>query len=330
MLHIVLLILKIIGIILGTLLGILLLGLCLALFVPLRYQFEAERAEGEGRPPIEVQAKFTWLLHFINVKIRYPAEVYVRARILFITVFRLPKKAKAEKTKKQKEPKERGREQEIPEEENPEPDSRPEELKKESREEEEILSSAVLEEKSGQESPEPGQEPEPANTGKQKKKRSLQSVIATFKAKILKICALIQNIWYTLKGICDKIKTIWENIDYYLTVLKGDAFRESFALCKEELGAVFSYIRPRKIKAELIIGMGDPASTAQILSYYGMLYPLLGDCVSVTPDFDEKRIEGTVFIKGKVKLFTFVKAAVRIYFNKDIRKLLKLFKKEDV
>jgi len=98
----------------------------------------------------------------------------------------------------------------------------------------------------------------------------------------------------------------------------------------DELFSIFSYIRPRKFQADLTIGMDDPAAMGKILSYYGMLYPLIGSCVNVIPDFERKRMEGTVFIKGKIRLFNFIKAALRIYFNKDIRKLLKLFKKEDL
>ena len=33
--------------------------------------------------------------------------------------------------------------------------------------------------------------------------------------------------------------------------------------------------RPRKFQADLTVGMDDPAATGKILSYYGMLYPLI-------------------------------------------------------
>ena len=94
MLHIVLLILKIIGMILGTLLAVLLVGLCVALFVPVRYRIEARRSEAEGAPPIEAEGSVTWLLHFVNIRFQYPADVYLRARLFLFTVFRLPPKQK--------------------------------------------------------------------------------------------------------------------------------------------------------------------------------------------------------------------------------------------
>ena len=94
MLHIILLILKIIGIVLSCIIGILILAAVCVLFVPVRYKIKVVREEGEGNPPVIAWAKVTWLLHLLNVLVRYPSKVTVRARILIFTVFRLPEKEK--------------------------------------------------------------------------------------------------------------------------------------------------------------------------------------------------------------------------------------------
>lgn len=302
MLHILLLILKIIGITIGILLGILVLGLCLALFVPVHYQITASRTEGEGNPPIEATAKITWLLHFINVKIKYPAEVYLKARIMFIPIFQLPPKLKKEKRSKDKPDKLK---KQKPEKNNTKKDNA------------EIKNSEVIK----------ATEPTKEERVSDKEKESLWTKICNFFAKI---CQFFQNIRYTIIGIYDKIKKIRENIEYYLGILQSDTFKQAFALCKEELAAVFRYIKPRKFNAELTIGMEDPATTGKLLSYYGILYPYIGNHVTVIGDFENKRFEGNVFIKGKIKLFTILRAGIRIYFSKDIRKLLKLFNKEEL
>ena len=336
MLHIVLLILKIIGMILGTLLAVLLVGLCVALFVPVRYRIEARRSEAEGAPPIEAEGSVTWLLHFVNIRFQYPADVYLRARLFLFTVFRLPPKQKRKESGRgrngRKNKKGRGG------------DRKERRIGSSSVEEGQDAGNAE-ETRSGEntEGTQGGENPEQTNDGnikeermpsektisvsEEEKKRSLAEKI---KAVLERIRKFFQNIWYTLTGICDKIKTIWENIEYYMDVIRSDTFQKAFSLCREELYSIFSYIRPRKFQADLIIGMDDPAATGKILSYYGILYPFIGGHVNIVPDFDRKRIEGSVLIKGKVRLFTFIKAALRIYFSKDIRKLLSLFKKEDI
>ncbi|MDD6811388.1 MAG: DUF2953 domain-containing protein [Lachnospiraceae bacterium] len=322
MLHIILLILKIIGIVLGVLLGTVLLVLCMALFVPVHYQIEAKRTEGEGNPPIEAAAKITWLLHFINLKVSYPAEVYLKARVMIFPIFQLPPKPQKEKRKKAAKQKE-----------NTESESR----KKTDREKtaEETKETDHGKEMSGTDKTVEREQtltkdaswnetvcPETENESKSLWERVLQF--------FHKVIQFFQNIRYTIAGICAKIKEICENIEYYLNVIKSDTFQKAFLLCKNELGDVFRYIMPRRLNADITVGMEDPATTGQILSYYGILYPLIGNHVTVTGDFEKKRLEGQIFIKGKIKLFKLLKAGIRIYFNKDIKRLLKLFKKEEL
>ena len=330
MLHILLLILKIIGIIIGVLLGIVVLGIALALFVPVRYSVEASRTEGEGNPPVEVKAKVSWLLHLVNVKVCYPSESWLRARILFITVFKLPKKkdtsSKTRGEKKKKAAKSAKAKPVKGADEAAESKTAAEEAKVTDTPQ---IKGEIPADEPTHASPEEDKVPEePEKTESSKKKRKHPKF--SIKGLWEKICKFFQNIYYTITGICDKIKMIRENIEYYLNILQSDTFKTSYELCKDELRSIFSYIKPRKFQADVIIGLDDPASTAKILSYYGILYPFVGNHVTVVPDFDKKRMEGTVIIKGKIKLFTFIKAAVRIYFNKDIKRLIKLFMKEDV
>lgn len=316
MLHIVLLILKIIGIVLGVLVGVLLLAIGLVLFVPVRYRIEATRTEGEGNPPVEAKARITWLLHFINVRVFYPAEVYLKARVLFFTVYRFPpkeKKAKKEKVAagtKQKNKSNVEKEKKFAEDSHTTTyENKADEKKSQSSENVENKNHTEADREEEQVRDEPPK--------------------LSIKEKIIKIKEIFQNIWYTLKRICDRIKSVFENFEYYLDVLKSDTFKQAYSLCKDEISSVLSYIKPRKLEADLIIGMDDPAATGQILSYYGILYPIVGHHVTVVGDFDKKRLEGSLLVVGKIKIFTLIKAAIRIYFNKDIRALLKLFNKED-
>ena len=317
MLHIVLLILKIIGIILGALLTVLLIGLCIALFVPVRYQIEAGRTEAEGAPPIEASVKITWLLHLINIRIRYPADVYLRVRIFLFTIFRLPQERKKERGRKVSGKKkndkeeaagkrnrkdaenEHGRSQEVEGGRNAESSQSLEGgwnaessqsleggRNAESSQSLEDVGKAASVRSEAQKSTaaesiqklESVQEP-----GREKQKIPF---LKKLKKKLVQIRRIFQKIWYTLTGICDKIKAIWENIEYYTDILRSDTFKQAFSLCKDELFSIFSYIRPRKFQADLTIGMDDPAAMGKILSYYGMLYPLIGSCVNVIPDFE--------------------------------------------
>lgn len=335
MLHIVLLVLKIIGIILLCILGILLLGIVCVLFVPVRYKIELDREEGEGKPPSVVRAKITWFLHLLNILIRYPAEVSVRVRILFFTIFRIPKKSKHSKAPEQDTTKDTQTDnqthvkesaiseeqisaKDLPQTEAPIPESEPLQT-------EEAIPDTPSQAKEQTSVAEPLQ-PDKQDSLKEKCHKILEKI----KNFIRKIKELFQNIQYTIEHFCDRIKSISNQIEYYKGIITSDIFQQSFQLCKGELFSIMKSLKPQKFKADVIVGMDDPATTAQILAIWGMLYPIIGEHVNVAGDFEQNRIEGHVLIKGKIKVFTFVRAVIRIYFNKDSRKLIQLLKKEAV
>lgn len=69
MLHILLLILKIIGITVVVLLGLVMLVLCILLFAPIRYQVKAETSDGMKN--LKVVAKASWILYLATAKYIY-------------------------------------------------------------------------------------------------------------------------------------------------------------------------------------------------------------------------------------------------------------------
>lgn len=145
---------------------------------------------------------------------------------------------------------------------------------------------------------------------------------------IQKFWGLLKNIRYTIQSIYDKIRNIIHHIRYYYKVLRSDLFHRTWEKCSKEALHLLKSIAPRKVKGYLHIGMEDPATTGQILGYYGMLYPLIGGHIDVIPDFDQVILEGTLKIRGHITLFQAVRTACIIYFNKDLRKLIKLLKRE--
>ena len=343
MVHIVLLVLKIIGILLACIVGVVLLLLLAALFVPVRYRLRVARTEGEGAPPAVVYAKVSWLLHFINILVRYPAEVTVRARLGLITVFRIPQK---EKNAKKEKPEKKNKAQEAQE-----PEKQPEQTREQEKEQEQERESALGTNNTPQESgagiggqssensvyageqssennadaieqsredttdtEEQGQENAaalqaastdtdsgetpadgpPPETEADEAAGGRLGILGRIRRIVRQIRKFFQNIQYTIGKLCDKIKNTLQNIEYYRKLLESDAFRQSFALCREELAWIFRKLKPRRLEADLIVGMADPAATGQVLAVYGMLYPMIGGNVRVVGDFDseKRRIAG--------------------------------------
>ena len=293
-LTVLLLILKILGIVLLVFLGILLALLLIVLFVPVRYQGSGYREEGDP-VPMHVQLKVTWLLHLVRVSFIYPEEAFLKVKVLFFQI--LPAKEKKKKASNKKEA----------------DGKKPKTDKKE-------VGSDVSDTTSDQKIPDEGNAAD--EDGGDDRRTLLDFVRKLFSA--------IRNIKYTIRKIYDKINHIIHNIRYYIKILQTESFKRAFVLCREQLLRLMKIVLPRKVSGTFTIGMEDPAATGQILSIYGILYPLIGDSITVIPDFEKPVMEGSFRFKGKITAFTLIRIAAKIYFDKDLKRVICLFKKEAV
>lgn len=293
-LTVLLLILKILGIVLLVLLGILLALLLIVLFVPVRYQGSGYREEGDP-VPMHVQLKVTWLLHLVRVSFIYPEEAFLKVKVLFFQI--LPAKEKKKKASNKKEA----------------DGKKPKTDKKE-------VGSDVSDTTSDQKISDEGNAAD--EDGGDDRRTLLDFVRKLFSA--------IRNIKYTIRKIYDKINHIIHNIRYYIKILQTESFKRAFVLCREQLLRLMKMVLPRKVSGTFTIGMEDPAATGQILSIYGILYPLIGDSITVIPDFEKPVMEGSFRFKGKITAFTLIRIAAKIYFDKDLKRVICLFKKEAV
>ena len=293
-LTVLLLILKILGIVLLVLLGILLAFLLIVLFVPVRYQGSGYREEGDP-VPVHVQLKVTWLLHLVRVSFIYPEEAFLKVKVLFFQI--LPAKEKKKKASNKKEA----------------DGKKPKTDKKE-------VGSDVSDTTSDQKISDEGNTA--VEDGGDDRRTLLDFVRKLFSA--------IRNIKYTIRKIYDKINHIIHNIRYYIKILQTESFKRAFVLCREQLLRLMKIVLPRKVSGTFTIGMEDPAATGQILSIYGILYPLIGDSITVIPDFEKPVMEGSFRFKGKITAFTLIRIAAKIYFDKDLKRVICLFKKEAV
>lgn len=342
---VILTILKIIGIILLVVLGLILLIVLLVLFVPIRYRIDASK-DAEGEQQIHALVKVTWLLHLLNIRFFYPEEAYLRVRISCFTLFRsdqptkeaaFAKKNTAAEKKKESEAKtvktskasKEDSEFSLQDEDTllaTEDDFKKNDFKKndfKNHPESQPEHESEAEINSGE--AEAGNREDADFQEKTSKWELLREKILWC---IQKLWELLKNIRYTIQSIYDKIRNIIHHIRYYYKVLRSDLFHRTWEKCSKEALRLLKSIAPRKVKGCLHIGMEDPATTGQILGYYGMLYPLIGGHIDVIPDFDQVILEGSLKIRGHITLFQAVRTACAIYFNKDLRKLIRLLKRE--
>ena len=103
MIHILLMILKVIGIILLVILALLLTAVLLILFVPVRY-----RADVLFEGKLDGEAAVSWLLHLVRIRVSYHEHADVSGRVLWFKLFDVrlwpPEDEEEQKTKSETEP----------------------------------------------------------------------------------------------------------------------------------------------------------------------------------------------------------------------------------
>ncbi len=310
-----------------SVIGLVLLILLVILFVPFRYRVIAKKKE-EDEAPVNLTAKVTWLLGLLNVRFLYPEEDPLRIRIAF---FRLgnkkggeegseeSKEKKKEKKKKKKdtggdsdEGKDGKKDEETgsPEDEN---GVNGEETDEENIEEEQDLFDTMT---------------DLAEDAADTINEEVFDENPTLKGFLEKVFAFLRKIKFQIISICDRIKDVCERIGYYMDVLSSDYFAKALALTKKEIGRLLWHIRPRRIRGHLDFGGETPDAAGRMFSFYAMIYPWIGKRFVFIPHFEEKILEGEADLRGHITVFMILWIAGRLYFSRNIRKTLKMLKKE--
>lgn len=355
MVHILLVILKFIGILLASIIGLLLLFLLIILLAPFGYQAAGEAGAGKNR----FQANISWLYVVLRGKIVYDEEGihwYVRLfGILFASSdeeFQKKRAAKAEKRKKKKAEKKAVKKKKeadikrIPvQQEKMQPESCTENKKKSEKvteSEEKAEKKIELEEKPEKEiesekkylqSDQSGEAKESTEAEKDWK-TSWMKAWNSLLEKLLKTKKRATDFYTKWKNcLCSipkKIHSIRQSMDdklEKLEMMKEFWRREETQDVKNQLirdgKKVLVHILPRRFRGHIEFGLEDPYLMGQILAALGMLMPLYQDKLTVVPDFEEQKLIGSFYLKGRIIPGYLLIKGVALLLNKNVRKTIK-------
>lgn len=296
-LHMILIVLKILGVILLIILGILLLVTAAFLFCPVRYRAEGyknERAFGG-------EAGISWLFHLVSFKVWYESKnekAEYSLYILGIPVLELISNISNRRKKTRKPGGEQPVHTEI---------SSKEEIRKEP--ENEKNPGAVKHKKTGR-----NREVDRKNKGKNSFVSKLKELLQ-IPGKFLRT---LKNFQLTAEHICAKIKNI-------KTFLENEKFKRGRSLIFQEVKKLLAHGVPREINGYVKFGTEDPCFTGEILGAAGIFYPLYGENFNIEPCFDQAVLEGTVSFKGRIYGIFLLVSVLKIISSKDVRYIIRHF-----
>lgn len=385
MIHILLLILKIIGIILLSVIGLLLLAVLSVLFIPVRY-----KAKGDYHKEFTGKLHIGWFLNALRLDVSFDKELKARARVLFFTLYDSDKnkdEAKAGKSYNTSDTHSSGDKNRNKDKEKNVFDD----MKDETAGGDIAVSEAGSVKHSGHESygdaqrtAEPVEKENEAGAGKVSDKNKVgqtecaecvgnaekppsevkkaengtsvivnkvngetgvhsdgkisekqpditsakknPGIIACLKKRIHsltdKIKSIIKKTKRKIRAVIRSKDKLKKKIDDIKMIINDEANKEMVRLLYSQLKALFKEIMPVKYKINIHYGCDDPYRTGQLLMYISVFYGLSGINMNITPDFNEKILEGDIYIKGRVRICKLLMIVFRVYRNKRFRELV--------
>lgn len=301
MIQVLLLILKIIGITLLAILGLLLVVLALVLFVPIFYRVKVIHNPEQTR----VTARVSFLPPFLIASVQYVKKLSYKVRIFGLALLDSEKPKKSKKPKKEKENKKDKKDKK----------KKPESAEQEKAEQEDVF--APLEQPGAL----PEYKPEPEQIPQQEPEKEKKPGL--FK----KIKDKIQKIRETIRTTVNKIKKLLHQKDEVVRILQKDESKRVLAFVWKKLKRLLGHVFPRKIKGYVAFGADNPATTGQVLGILGVVYAKTGQLLEIRPNFCEKQLDCDILIKGHIQVFTLLMIAIKVALNKELRQLIKEFKK---
>ena len=327
MLHIILLILKILGLLILGILGLIVFLAAVVLLAPAGYCLEAS---GKDTPEsLRGRLKFHWLFHLISGEMQYEdGRLAWRMRAgwkkfgsgmeededvisdktdtdatgpvpVLSEKTEEPQKSETEKIGLQESQPQKSRSQEsqpLPAQTNPTPEKVRQKLEQEQAEQTGKAQNG------------------PAKRGrkkarKRKRKKSLYERLKEFWEKIK----------YTFHKICDNIRALGKKKERLTSFVRNEVHKSAFLKVMRELRCFLKTLRPRKAEIYTEFGFTDPALTGYALALISMIYPFVGECTEIRPDFEHRVLRGRIYVKGRIRAVHIVAFALRLLTDKNVR-----------
>ena len=306
-LHIILTILKVVGILLLAVLGLVLFFLLSALFVPVCYRMWGKRTA----TVLEGKASVSWLFGLIRLSVGY-VDSQSKLELYLFGIPLVALKDRIDRWRKnRRKPGKRMRQGKSS-------DTKPADQMRKDNQAVQVKEPAEKPVQDQVDSDSTEQEPDTAAVIFQKIKEILLK-IWRFPGRVLE---RIRKSRLTFRQFCDKIKK-------WYRFLQMDDTKQALIFLKGKGFLVLRHMLPVKIQGNLHFGFEDPSITGQVLAVAGMVYPLYGKTFRLIPDFEQQVLEGEVNLKGRVFGGYLLLQAWQIYRCKEIRRTYQRFQHKE-
>lgn len=313
---VVLLILKIIGIVLLSLIGLCMLLMLLIFLWPFSYRVKAHK----DAEVFNASARILWLLGLLTATVTYDGEAKLVIRVIGIPVYKVQLYPTEKKETADNEAAEQTADSEL--EDNYVSEN---EFFDDCFEDSEMLSEEDIDREI---------EERLADTSEEDAfdKLPLGKKIKAFIRKIKELILKCRDKCYNIKGSIDdfikKAKKKYKEAKYYYKLIQHPCIQPAIKKLWKVGKKLMKHMMPRRLKANIEFGSGDPASTMKVYGYYCMIYPFYGKHIKFTPDMENKVLNLDAKLTGRFQIFRMMWAGWTLFADRNIRKLIRLVRRE--
>ncbi len=323
MLHIVLTILKILGIILLALLSLVLVLVLCVLFVPVRY---SARIDYHGK--LTVDARVSYLFRMLSFRFQKNTRMTMTFRIFGINTHWLDDESDERSLKgRKRRMKQMEKETEMFEQLSEEIHQKQYGKRSEAEEPYEALQKLEEQRDAFVGQKEDRQKEEQSQKTNQNSEASENQTDHSDRISVIdrirKFFSSIRlKIKYIFRRFCDTIKNIYGKFKRLKEFLQDETTRQAFRAVKREAIRLLKHIRPRKIKGYLHFGFDSPCNTGKLYGFICMFYTVLPKNFLLQADFEQKVLEGDLLIKGRIQIYYLLIIALRLYRNDNLKQVM--------
>lgn len=323
MIHVILTILKILGIVLLAILLLAIVLLSVILFVPIRYVIKADYHD-----KAYACVSASWLLKLLRFKLVYDEQgLRYKLKLLFISLMdsdsdaddedkppkkeRKPKKEK--KTKKEKKSK-----QDNKEDKKSQKDNKSEEKESKGQDHSESEADDNIDNNAVNDKPATDSSFDETDDAS-----AFGNPVVNFFEKIR---SGIENAYYKTAEFKERMSQKIADISGFIN---DEANKEFVRFMKTQLGIVLLHIAPRRYTVRIRFGADSPDVTGKVTGIVSVVMAFLRRDVKkrkgtfeYIPVFDEKALDADIYMKGRVRISRLLLVAWRVYRNDRFKKLV--------
>ena len=154
-----------------------------------------------------------------------------------------------------------------------------------------------------------------------KKKGLISRLKAAFNSVKDRLISIKNKLKKFIKAIADKKRSAEPKINDLKAII-NDEENKLVRLIKKELKELIKEITPVKYDVNVRYGCEEPYMTGRILGVLAVVYGITGVQFNITPEFEQKVLEGDIYMKGRVRIYRLLLIALRMYKNNRFRKLV--------